>query len=176
MDSYPPLVVGDRSPKHWAAVSCGHLTQHIARPATGVWLKAAIDLDTRVLAWVRALTNMTQIILPERTEYPSMWLHGRPVRQLQRQLDLTLDVFREHLDPDSEDTTMYDRRQMMLDTMLQICRSLTVGLSWTEAAKVLEDYLHRRQRSPARFYRAVLTTVHERLAALEKEKSPSTQR
>ena len=135
MDSYPPLVVGDRSPKHWAAVSCGHLTQHIARPATGVWLKAAIDLDTRVLAWVRALTNMTQIILPERTEYPSM-----------------------------------------LDTMLQICRSLTVGLSWTEAAKVLEDYLHRRQRSPARFYRAVLTTVHERLAALEKEKSPSTQR
>ena len=164
---WPPLVVGDHSPKHWASVAAGHLTQHVARPATGIWLKAAIDLDTRVLAWLRALTNLTQIIPPETDERLSMWLHGRPVRHLQVQLDQTLSVLREHIDPDGEDTTMFDRRQMMLDTMLQICRSLTVGLSWTEAAKTLEDYLHRRQRSPAKFYRAVLTTAHERLAALD---------
>lgn len=165
---YPPQEVGNHNPRHWAGVAVGFLVQQVARPESGVWLKAAVDLDIRVLAWVRSLTNI-QAVHPETSStWQPMWQPDR-LSPLQHQLDRTLAVLREHLDPAAEDIDMTERRQMLLDTVFHILRSLLVGLSPSEAAKVLEAWLVRRQRSPLKFYYLLMNVIHARIQALDKE-------
>ena len=175
MTEFPPVVDANTRAPHRAAVSVGFMVQHLARPESGTWLRAVVDLDVIFLAWVRASTNIqaSNTYLAPASTWTALWRVDLHLTRLQHQLDRSLVVFREHLSPDGEDITVIQRRQILLDTIFQICRSLFVGLSMSEAADILERWMTSKGRRPVLWYRTLVVFLAQRIEALETENPPA---
>jgi hypothetical protein len=177
MTEFPPVVDANTRAPHRAAIAVGFLVQHLARPESGTWLRAVVDLDVVFLAWVRASTNIqaSNTYMEPGSTWEPLWRDDLHLTRLQQQLDRSLVVFREHLSPDGEDITVIQRREILLDTLFQICRSLFVGLSMPEAVDILERWLTSKGRRPVLWYRTVVVFLAQRIEVLERE-NPPTQR
>ena len=165
----PPVVDANTRAPQRAAAAVGFMVQHLARPESGTWFNAVVDLDVIFLAWVRASTNLqaSNTYLAPGSTWKPLWKDDLHLTRLQHQLDRSLAVFREHLSPDGEDITVIQRREILLDTIFQVCRSLFVGLSMSEAADILERWMTSKGRRPVLWYRTLVVFLAQRIEALE---------
>jgi hypothetical protein len=165
-----------QSIRDFAEASVALMHDHARDPERhGNSLGYALRYDLRWLCYLRSTLNVQRTLgswpacSPTGTWKP-LWL-GDQLESLRTRLDATIYIFREETMITPPRTSMEVRRRHILETLFQVARSLSVGLTWDEGFEILEAWLRSKGRDPRLYYCTLLGAVERRL----NRKRPSTK-